>query len=328
MVNEAQLERPKAALTGLLLLRALLAAVALLFITVLARAEGSPVPQTLPDDRAPIVVDGVNEHDVYGFGQTIIIRGTVTHGAASFGGDVIVEGTVEGDVAAIGGSVIQRDGSRIGGDVAVFGGTYHHGTSAPNRNPQSMTVVVAGLQQELRNMMRDPTTVLAPHLTPIYLGQRLLAVLFWFVLSLALTAVTPGSVGRAVARLHLSNVRVGLIGLLGAVVLCFGFFVSLKALPTAIGAIVGLMALLFLLLAYFFGRVAIQAATGRWLQKLLLSERGHSESLVLLLGTAFWVIILSLPYVWPLAFCGLLVVSLGLALTARYRLGWKRAESV
>ena len=240
---------------------------------------------------------------------------------------MIVEGTVEGDVAAIGGSVIQRDGSRIGGDVAVFGGTYHHGTSAPNRNPQSMTIVVAGLEQELRNMMRDPTTVLAPRLTPIYLGQRLLAVLFWFVLSLALTAVTPGSVSRAVARLHLSNVRVGFIGLLGAVVLSFGFFISLMALPTAVGALVGVMALLFLMLAYFFGRVAIQAATGRWLQKILLSERRRSESLALLLGTALWVIVLSLPYVWPIAFCGLLVTSLGLALTARYRLGWKRAEA-
>ncbi|HMF58010.1 MAG TPA: polymer-forming cytoskeletal protein [Pyrinomonadaceae bacterium] len=327
MVNEAQLEREFGAGAMPVLLRALLASLALLLIFAAAHAEGTVVPQPLPDDRTPVVVDGVNEHDVYGFGQTIIVRGTVKHGAASFGGDVIVEGTVEGDVAAIGGSVIQREGSRIGGDVAVFGGTYHHGTSAPNRNPQSMTIVVAGLEQELRNMMRDPTTVLAPRLTPIYLGQRLLAVLFWFVMSLALTAVTPGSVSRAVARLHLSNVRVGLIGLLGAVVLSFGFFISLMALPTAVGALVGVMALLFLLLAYLFGRVAIQAATGRWLQKLLLAEGRRSESLALLLGTGFWVMVLSLPYVWPMAFCGLLVASLGLALTARYRMGWKRAEA-
>src|SRR5205085_2782304 len=131
MINEAQLERPFGAGATLALLRAALTAFALLFIFAAARAEGTALPQPLPDDRAPVVVDGVNEHDVYGFGQTIIVRGTVKHGAASFGGDVIVEGTVVGDVAAIGGSVIQRDGSRIGGDVAVFGGTYHHGTAAP-----------------------------------------------------------------------------------------------------------------------------------------------------------------------------------------------------
>jgi hypothetical protein len=44
----------------------------------------------------------------------------------------------------------------------------------------------------------------------------------------------------------------------------------------------------------------------------------------LLLGTIFWALALSLPYVWPLIGAGLLVASLGLALTARYRVGWKR----
>jgi hypothetical protein len=37
---------------------------------------------------------------------------------------------------------------------------------------------------------------------------------------------------------------------------------------------------------------------------------------------------LSLPYVWPLVVAGLLVTSLGLALTARYRVGWKRGAGV
>ena len=74
---------------------------------------------------------------------------------------------------------------------------------------------------------------------------------------------------------------------------------------------------------YLFGRVAIHAATGRWLQRVLLAEHHRSESVALLLGTVFWVVVLSLPYVWVLGVAGLLVVSLGLALTARYRLGWR-----
>jgi hypothetical protein len=45
----------------------------------------------------------------------------------------------------------------------------------------------------------------------------------------------------------------------------------------------------------------------------------------LLLGAALWSLVLALPYVWPFVVGGLLVLSLGLALTARYPLGWKRA---
>jgi len=68
------------------------------------------------------VIDGVVKTTVFGLGQSIRITGTVKEGAIAFGGDVIVEGSVDGDVAAIGGSVIQREGSRIGGDVIVLGG--------------------------------------------------------------------------------------------------------------------------------------------------------------------------------------------------------------
>ena len=72
-------------------------------------------------------------------------------------------------------------------------------------------------------------------------------------------------------------------------------------------------------------RVAIQAATGQWLQRKIFREKYRSESIALLTGTVFWAALLSLPYVWPFIGAGLLVASLGLALTARYRVGWKRA---
>lgn len=277
------------------------------------------------DDPDALVVEGVEGGDVFGIGRSVIVRGTIKHGAMAFGGDVIVEGTVEGDVATIGGSVIQREGSRIGGDVIVIGGAYHHGKAAPGRDPASTTVMYAGYEQELRYMARNPATLFAPQWSLYYLGWRLLAVLFWFVVSLALTAVMPATVGRAVARLKLTSVRVAIIGFLGAVLMTFGVLAVLRFLPTSIGALVGLTALLLLVVATLFGRVAINAATGRWLQRRLLSEGKHSESGALFLGTAFWALILSLPYIWPLVTGGLLVASLGLALTARYRVGWKRA---
>src|SRR5688572_9046779 len=136
-------------------------------------------------DENVVVIEGVNEGTVFGLGNSIRITGTVKHGAMGLGGDVIVEGVVEGDVATIGGSVIQLAGSRIGGDVIVLGGTYQADDSSAGRNAASKTIMYAGYQQELREMMRNPTGLFSPHWSPTYLGTRLLVVLFWFIVSLA-----------------------------------------------------------------------------------------------------------------------------------------------
>ena len=276
------------------------------------------------NEQPTLVIEGDACKDVFGVGRSVVVRGQVKHGVLAFGGDVIVEGRVAGDVAAVGGSVIQRAGACIGGDVLVFGGTYQHDDQdAPCRNGASATVMYAGYEAELRELARNPTSLLAPRWTPAALGLRVLAVLFWFVVSLALTAATPGAISRAATRLRLTSLRVALIGLVGALVIGFGVPVSLAVLPPVLSATVGALALLLLLVAYLFGRVAIHAATGRWLQRTLLAERNRSESVALLLGTVCWVVLLSLPYVWVLGVAGLLVTSLGLALTSRRAAGWR-----
>ncbi|HWT02460.1 MAG TPA: hypothetical protein VN256_19565 [Pyrinomonadaceae bacterium] len=303
--------------------RAALSLCVLLLMLVCARAQGAD--GLLPDDRAPLVVEGVNTSDVFGWGQSVVVRGQVKQGVMAFGGDVVVEGVVEGDVATVGGSVVQRDGARIGGDVIVIGGAYRHGRDASaGRDPARTTVMFAGFEQELRNIMRNPASLLTPQWSVAYLGSRVLGVLFWFIASLVLTAVSPGAVSRAVTRLQLTNLRVAVIGFVGSILMTFGVVAWLSVLPTVIGALVGLAALLLIFLAYLFGRVAIQAATGQWLQRKFFPEKYRSESVALLLGTIFWATLLSLPYVWPLVGAGLLVASVGLALTARYRVGWKR----
>jgi hypothetical protein len=272
--------------------------------------------------ESEIVVNGVTDSTVFGMGQSVRITGTVKQGAISIGGDVIVDGTVEGDVAAIGGSVIQHDSARIGGDVIVVGGTYQTGEKPPNRNPDAMTIMYAGYQQELREVMRSPTGLLRPRLTSGYVGLRLLAVLFWFVVALVLTAVMPGTISRGVTRLRLTSLRVATIGLAGAIVILAGAAACLWLLPQTISALVGLMASLFTLLAWLFGRVVLSAATGRWLQQKYFPVGRNSESVALLLGTAIWVLLTSLPYLWPFVVVFIGVISLGLALTARYRVGW------
>jgi hypothetical protein len=290
----------------------------------LVAVQAQPATDTHPGDPQARVIEGVTNTTVFGLGQSIRITGSVKEGAIAFGGDVIVEGTVDGDVAAIGGSVIQREGSRIGGDVIVVGGIYHHGKAAPGRDPQSVTIMYAGYEDQLRHVMREPFSVLQPQLSAKFFGYRMLAVLLWFVISLALTAVMPNTVSRAVARLQLTSLRVALIGLLGAVVVTIGVAVCLLLTPEVIGALISVLALLLVLVATLFGRVVIFAATGQWLQRRFF-PRLQSESITLLLGVIFWVVLASLPYVWPIVIAGLLVVSLGLALTARYRINWKKS---
>ena len=259
-------------------------------------------------------------------GRSIKITGTVKNGAIALGGDVIVQGTVEGDVAAIGGSVIQLEGSRIGGDVIVIGGAYRHGDQKPNRNTSSTTIMYVGYEQELRNMLRNPTEMVTPHWSASYVGLRILAILFWFVVSLALTAAMPGTISQGITRLQLTTVRVAIIGCVGAVIIGAGVPFSLHYLPTPLSALIGLLALLLIIGAGLFGRVVIYAATGRWLQRKCLPLGKNSESVALLLGTSFWITLSSLPYIWPFVVAGIIVTSLGLALTARYRVGWIKRQ--
>ena len=320
----------RAARRALLHLALSLALIVLGVIAVAAEEKEQPAHVARQDAASgdELVVDGSGGSyvgDVIGYGRPIRVRGRVHHGVLSFGGDVIIEGRVEGDVGVIGGTVTQLEGSYIGGDVMVIGGAYHHGKSAPGRNPASATIMIAGYEQELRELARNPASLLTPAFSPAYIGLRLLAILFWFVVSLALTAVTPGAVSRAAARLQMTSTRVALIGVVGSVVIGPGVVLALRYLPPMIGVVVWLTALILLLVAFLFGRVVIHAATGRWLQRVLLSEERRSESVALLLGASFWAVVLSLPYVWPLIVAGLVVVSLGLALTARYRINWKRA---
>jgi hypothetical protein len=303
-------------------------AVALLLLLTVVASRAQTAGDSPTEVKKIEVLEGVIEGNAYGVGKSIKINGTVKEGAIAFGGDVIIQGTVNGDVAAIGGSVIQLEGARIGGDVIVVGGTYRHADKTPNRTPAKMTLMYAGYEQELSNMMSNPTGLLAPAWSPTYIGLRVLAVLFWFVIAMILTAALPAAVSRGVARLQLTSLRVATIGFLGAIVVGIGVEACLVLLPTPFSAVLGLMTIMLIVVAGVFGRVVIYAATGRWLQRHFLSRGRHSESIALLLGTLVWSILSSLPYVWPFILAFTLVLSLGLALTAGRGNKWKKAPAV
>ncbi len=319
-VNELVLiSRPDQCLQVIYRLSGLLILLLSLFVSIRAQVTTNPISDE------PYVVDGVTDTMAYGIGRSLKITGTVKNGAIALGGDVIVQGTVEGDVASIGGSVIQLEGGQIGGDVIVIGGAYrpHNQLSGQGSNRK---IVYAGYEQELRGIFRNPTELIAPQWSAGYVGFRILAVLFWFVVSLVLTTIIPTTISEGVTRLQLTTLRVAVIGFLGAAIIGIGVPFSLHNLPRALSAIIGLMAFFLIIGASVFGRVIIYAATGRWLQRKLLPVGKNSESVGLLLGTSVWTALSSLPYIWPFVVAVVIVTSLGLALTARYRLVWRHSQ--
>ena len=155
--------------------------------------------QTLSVDDAP-------EMKVIAISKNVVIKKHAKE-VLAWGGDIIVEGTVDGDVAAIGGSVIQKEGSFIGGDVIVFGGQYRSEGEGTQRVVGKNTIMFGVFEDELRGLARDPTQIFSPKLSVAFLVQRILAVLFWFLVTMATATIAPGALSRGVAGLRDSQQR-------------------------------------------------------------------------------------------------------------------------
>ena len=274
-------------------------------------------------DENTITVEN-SQSEVYSFGKNVIVKGN-SQGVLAFGGDVIVEGTIDGDVATIGGSIIQKENASIGGDVIIFGGTYRPESKNPLRNADKETVMIAVFEDELRNLTQNPSQLFSPTFSVAFLAQRVLSILFWFILSLALTTISPGAVSRAIARFRLSTSKIIAIGFFSFVGTTVSVMACLNFLPNYINAIVVFMVFLLLVLAYVFGRVALQLVIGKQLQKQFLPESKQSETLAILIGVIVWTIFLSVPYLWVFALLTLISASIGLVLTARSTVDWQKA---
>jgi hypothetical protein len=177
-------------------------------------------------------------------------------------------------------------------------------------------------EDEIRGMAQDPTQIFAPSFSLSFFAQRVLSVLFWFVVSFGFTTLAPGAVSRAIARVQLSSLKVAGLGLTALVVTLIAGLTSIKILPSYLSVTFSLMALVLLLLAYLFGRVALQLSIGKMIQKGLFPNGNRSETLAILFGVLFWTLLLSVPYVWTLALLALFISGLGLVLTARSGSMW------
>lgn len=288
------------------------------FFSLYAQTEIAVQP-----DEHTIIVNDAPEMEVYSFGKNVIIK-KEAKGVLVFGGDVTIEGRVSGDVAAIGGSIIQSKDAYIGGDVIVFGGTYRPESKNPLRNAEKETVMIAMFEDEIRNLTQNPSQIFSPSFSWSFLAQRLLSVLFWFIISMALTTIAPGAVSRSVARFQLSSLKIVGIGIVGFILTTIVVVGSLSLLPNYVSALLIPMAFIMLIMSFVYGRVALQVSLGKRLQKRFLPEHNQSETLAMLIGVLIWTILLSIPYIWPIALFLLISVSVGLVLTARSDISWQK----
>lgn len=295
----------------------------LLLIAAAPAAYASPEISTSDDDKTVIVHDAP-EQEIYVFGRSVEIK-KKAKGVLAVGGDVTVEGDVEGDVAAIGGNIYLKEGGRIGGDVMVFGGEYRPSGPTALREPGKQTLVVGVFEDQIRDLVQHPSQLLVPSLTWSFFAQRVLLSLFWFVISLIFTTVAPGAVGRAVARVSLTALKVTALGSVAFVLTMITIVGSVSVLPDYLSVTFGLMGMALLLFGYVFGRVTLQLSFGKLLQRKLFSELNRSETIATLIGVLVWTTLLSLPYVWVIALFAVFAVGIGLILTARPPAAWQKA---
>lgn len=261
------------------------------------------------------VIDESSDQQVAVVGRNVVVNGKARE-VFVFGGDIIVNGTVDGDVGVIGGNVIQNAGSFVGGDVIVIGGAYRPAERNPGRTAGKETIVFGIFEDELREIGKNPASILSPTLSLAFLAQRLISVIFWFLITMIFSTIAPGAVGRAIANIRLSTMKVVLYGFGGLLTVIFLVVAGVAVLPDYLSALVWLMAFIVLMLAYLFGRVALQITVGKRILKLI-NWNIHSESAAAILGVLFWTLLLSLPYLWTVALLLIFAAGVGLAVTGR-----------
>jgi hypothetical protein len=286
-------------------------------LAVLAHPEIS----TSEDDKT-VIVNDAPEQEVYVIGKSVVVKKRAK-GVLAVGGDVTIEGRISGDVATIGGNIIQKDDAYIGGDVIVFGGAYKPESQTPLREAGKQTVMFGVFEEEFRNFGQNPSQIFSPNLTIGFVAQRLVLALFWFVISMVMTTIAPGAVGRAVARINLNTLKITALGAGSLIVTSSAIVAGVILLPNYLAATLALMGILMLVLGYVFGRVALQVTVGKLVQKHLLSDTSRSETMAIFAGVVIWTVLLSIPYLWLLSLFAVFAIGIGLILTGRSPSRWQ-----
>ncbi|MBX3283154.1 MAG: hypothetical protein KF756_11825 [Acidobacteria bacterium] len=284
-------------------------------LTALSHSVAAHPEISVSEEQKMITVGDAPDQEVYAFGKSVTVSKRAK-GVLAVGGDVVIEGRIEGDVATIGGNVIQKHDAYVGGDVIVIGGAYKPEAEKPERVDGKQTVVFGMLEDELKSVAQDPASLLSPSVSLSFFAQRLVLALIWFVISIAFSTIAPGAVGRAAAKLNLVPVKVCAIG--AGVFMATGIIVIAGALtlPNFLAAAAIGLCMLLLLFGYVFGRIALHVSLGKWIQRTTFPSNNRSETLATLTGVLVWTLVLSLPFVWPIALFATFAFGIGLIVIA------------
>ncbi|MBN2400165.1 MAG: hypothetical protein JXI33_07470 [Candidatus Aminicenantes bacterium] len=244
--------------------------------------------------------------NINAFNSFLDIAGKVDASVFLVGGQLRLSGEISGDVICLGAQVDIQSGAVIGRDLIVIGG---HANKAPDCK-------ISGDFYYLRTRedLKRITRTLLPFL-PESGGLnfiRISKIFFWFILALLTLAILPQPVNRAADMLKKTPLRYGSLGLLALFIFIFALliFIILSLVLIGIPLLVALMVLYFLIL--IFGRTVIFYFIGDRIASFFKLK--NNAILFVILGTAVYALIKSVPWVGSLVLVGLDIFAVGISI--------------
>ncbi|HLE16100.1 MAG TPA: polymer-forming cytoskeletal protein [Anaerolineales bacterium] len=207
--------------------------------------------------------------DVVVFGGSLFSGGTVEGSLVSIGGNQTINGTVQGSALILGGSVLIDEQAVIEGDLTSIGGSVQLDAGARIEGE-----MVNGFQIPPISLFGGGEQPNGPdfgvRLSPIWAGMWFLFRLFlWAALAALVTLFVPNPtnrIARTIVEQPLLSGGVGLITAIVAPLVLVVLAITIILIP------VSLLGGLALVIAWFFGRIALGMEIGRRIGQMFNRE--------------------------------------------------------
>ena len=241
-----------------------------------------------------------------------VIDGKVMGNVSSVMGNVTINGEVNGDVTAVMGNIDLRPGARVHGQINVALGQVNRapGSSASDVRVDNGGVNISGLN--ISSLGNIPRGIFLGIFAPWIILSRWLVDL---ALALLVVALFPGAIKGIAINIEGEPGRAAITGLIA---LLAAIPIGLVLLITLIGPVVWA---LFLVVAGFFGTVAVSALIGRKVNAAVRpAEPGQASSLVwdVLIGVSLLALLRFVPVAGGLVRFVVTLIGLGAALLTRF----------
>lgn len=269
-------------------------------------------------DPSVVAAGEIRDGDLVVLGREAVVRGTLRGTVVAVGGDVVVSGRVGKDLIALGGDVVLEPGAEVAGDLlAVGGGVTSSGATVRPVAGRLLTVgeVEAAFAAELRT-----SPLAARGASGLLLAFRLVLLLLWLSVGLALLRFLPRVVGSAAGFV---SGRLATVGALGAAAVLSAMLLSaflLLALPAGAGLLLAGLLVALLGVAKAFGLAVVFVVVGRRLTRG--ARRGTAffgDPAALSVGLALLGLLSLVPVAGALLWAVASLLGIGAALVAAAR---------